>query len=579
LNRKQRRASEKQSKQTEQKNPTISQNNYVVKNQELLLSAVNLHQTGKLNEAERIYRRILETEPANPHATHLLGLIAYQVGHFEAAVDLIGAAIELKRNDPAYYSNLGLSLLALGRNEQALGAFDAALAIDPTLLDGHNNRANALYLLERHRDALQAFSVVICLAPDHLQAYYNQGTILHALGRFDEALTHFSRGLAVRPDHVIGYNNRGNTLQELGRLREAAQAYQTALCFDPSFELAQSNLGVALQQLGHHQAAFKFFLTAQRINPNYAEAHINESFNWLLLGHYAAGWPKYEWRRHDNRRVLTSNGIAKPQWQGEDITGRTILLHAEQGYGDSIQFCRYASMVAARGARVIMEVQPALIRLFSGLAGVAHLVAQGDPLPEFDVHCPMMSLPGIFKSDNETIPSAVPYLTAQSELVRQWRAKLPDQGPLVGLVWQGNPNYKRDRTRSIPPHYIMALVKTCEPLGIRFVCLQKENLGISVEPAMINPMPDVNDFVDTAAIIANLDLVISSDTSVLHLAGAMGAPVWLLNSVVGDWRWQVDRPDSPWYPNMQIFRQKTQGDWQDVFAQVADELGRRFKAA
>jgi tetratricopeptide (TPR) repeat protein len=425
-------------------------------------------------------------------------------------------------------------LQELGRFEEALASYDRAIALQPDYAAALDNRGNALRQLRRFDEALSSYDRAIKLQPDYADALYNRGVTLHELGRFDEALASYDRAINLRPDHAAAFNNRGNTLQELRRFDEALASYDRAI-------------------------------TLRR---DHAEAHLNRAFCWLLQGDFERGWSEYEWRLKKETTKSARRCFSEPLWLGErELRGRTILLHAEQGFGDTIQLCRYVPLVAERGARVILEVEEPLRELVGKLTRVTEVVAAGSVLPDFDLHCPLPSLPLAFATNIMTIPSGVPYLTAPLQRVADWNERLGKKhGPRIGLAWSGRP---RPANRSVPLNLLLPLLD-CDAT---FVSLQKQvrpedTLILSERSEILHFGDALKDFSDTAAVIANLDLIISIDTSVAHLAGALAKPVWVLLSFTPDWRWLLERNDSPWYPTARLFRQNEKRTWDDVVERV-----------
>ncbi len=574
----------------------------------LLSEAMRHHVSGQLPEAERIYRQILQVDPRHSDALHLLGVIAHQVGQNHVAVERICKAIGINQTTSDYHSNLGNALRGLGRLDDAVAAYSNALLIKPDFVEAYTNLGNALRDLGRLNDAVAACNVALRIKPDSADAYFNLGNALKDLGRIDDSITAYESALCIRPDYaevysnlgnalhslqrpddavaaygaalrikpgfVEAHSNLGNALKDLGRLDDAVAAHRAALLIKPDYVEAYSNLANALRDLGRPNDAVAACSMALRIKPDYAEAHFNESMSRLLLGDFAVGWPKYEWRWRGGVKQLKPRGFIQPQWQGEDIDGRTILLHPEQGLGDTIQFCRYASLVKARGGRVVLETPPSLLRIMSGVAGVDQLVVAGDRLPDFDYHCPLMSLPHIFGTTLETMPSSIPYLAPEPDLFAIWRKRLANaDGHKIGIVWRGNPSHMRDRQRSVQPIFF---ARALAGLGLHVVSIQKdgrpEEFAAFSARSFFDAGPLLNDLSETAALIANLDLVISVDTSVCHLAGALHLPTWTILDFAADWRWLTSRLDSPWYPTMRLFRQSKIGEWQNVFDRIGLEL-------
>jgi len=427
-----------------------------------------------------------------------------------------------------------------GRLEQAVALFDELLRLKPDHADALNDRGNALDLLRRRREALESYERALRVRPDHEHAMNGRANMLQAFGRLDEALAAYDAVLAIDPRYVHAWNGRGNTLMALNRHREAIDAY----------------------------------LAAQAIRPDHPDANFNEGLARLSLGDYGIGWRKHErrWQLPYWRPRL--RGFARPAWLGDtDPRGRTLLLHAEQGFGDTLQFCRYVPLVAALGARVILEVQPALRGLLAQLPGVDRLLARGDPLPAFDAHCPLLSLPLALGTTLETIPAPSPVLRPAPAAAAQWAQRLGPRTRLrVGVAWQGNTGHDNDRNRSIPFERFAAL---CDP-AIEVVSLQQQVLERDRDALARSGVPHfgdaLRDFSDTAALVSQTDLVVAVDTSVAHLAAAMGRPTWVLLPWVADWRWLVDRTDSPWYPTVRLFRQSRPDDWASVLDEVRAAL-------
>jgi tetratricopeptide (TPR) repeat protein len=512
-----------------------------------LQRAIEAHFSGNLAEAARLYNRVLRASPKQFDALHLLGAIEGQLGQHGKAHRLLSMALRVNPNSADALNNLGNVLWAMKRYDEAAAAFEKALAIQPRLVPALNNRGNALRHAGRFEEALDAYQSALAIKPDYAEALSNCGDALQDLGRPEEALAWYDRALAAGAAHPQAFTNRGNALRSLLRLEEALQMYARALAIDP----------------------------------NFAQAHVSEAMCRLLMGDWSRGWIELERRWDTDPLAAAKRDFKRPLWLGnQEIAERSILLHAEQGLGDTIQFCRYAPMVAGKGARVVLEVPAPLKSLLRSLVGVDVLIQQGEPIPPTDLHCPLMSLPLAFGTTLESVPSAPGYLTPDPEHVGMWRERLkPVPGAKVGIVWAGGQRRDPqagvgDRRRSMALSQFAALATVA---GATFISLQVGEPAeeASSPPAGMNLVDwtaELNDFADTAALVAALDLVISVDTSVAHLAGALGRPVWLLNCYESEWRWLLEREDSPWYPTMRIFRQSTSGDWTPVVERVAGEL-------
>jgi tetratricopeptide (TPR) repeat protein len=544
---------------------------------EALAIALRFHQAGRFQAAEQIYRQILAAEPNHADALHLLGVLAYQAGRYDEAIAYINQAIALCGNMSAFHNNLGNALKDQGKPLEAAAAYRRVLELEPDHLPARNNLGLVLSSQGRPEEAVQCYRGVLDRAPDFVEAHYNLGNALTDQGKLDEAVASYHRALERKPDYAEVHNNLGTALLYQGKLDEAVACYCRALELRPDWPEAHYNLGTAFKDQGKLDAAASSYHRALEPRPDYAEAHLNRAFTWLLAGDWQRGWPEYEWRWR--MKDYLARPLSQPLWCGEPLVGRTILLHAEQGLGDTIQFIRYAPLVKRLGATVVVECQKLLAGLLEGCAGVDRLIEQGDPLPAFDVHAPLLSVPGIFKTTTASIPAAVPYLHARPALVENWRVELSDLGGFrIGITWQGNPKFRRDRLRSIPLRFFSPLA---EVPGVRLISLQKgagsEQLAeFAGRAAVVELGSRLEHFQDTAAVMNNLDLVITSDTAAAHLAGALGIPVWVALSFAADWRWLLDRRDCPWYPTMRLFRQPTLGDWAAVFAEIRQALGQRI---
>ena len=584
--------------------------------QDKFRQGVTLHQQGRFAEAEQIYRDVLEHDPASFEAMHLLGIIALQTRNTQQAVELIGKAIALNPGVPTAHCNLGSALTALQRHAEALTSFNKAIALKPDLADAHGNRAAALIALNQHEQAVTSCNKALALKPDYAEAHNNRAHALNALKRHDEAIAACDRAIALRPNYpealnnrgnalnslarhadalasydkaiafapkyAEAYNNRGNALFHMGRADEAAASYELAIATRPDYAEAYNNRGNALSFLHRCEPALASYDQAIALKPDYAEACFNKSVLLLLMGRMAEGWQDYEYRKK-KANPTTARDDPQRLWLGDtDIAGKTILLTEEQGLGDTIQFCRYAPLVAQRGAHVILQVPPQIASLAASLAGIAEIVETGQPLPAFDLHCPLMSLPLAFKTDLATIP-ADPYLKADPRKSKIWKDGLGARTKLrVGLVWSGgirpNQPVSVNQRRNIP----LAKFAALKNANVTFYSLQKgqgeselaELQGQWNGPEILDFTGAISNFSDTAAFMDNLDLVISVDTAAAHLAGALGKLVWILNRFDTDWRWLLDREDSPWYPTARLFRQEKPGDWERVIARVKSELDR-----
>lgn len=540
-----------------------------------------LHQKQQLPEALALYAQVLQLQPQHFDALHLSGIVAAQTRDLPRARELMTQAINAQPQHAVAYVNRGAVLKDLGDWPAALDDYDSALARQqgqPGEADSHNHRGNVLKALRRYPDALQSFDRAIALEPGRSAFHNHRGIVLRLLGNYLQALAAFDQALALQPAYPQAFNNRGNTLNNLGRQQEALESYDQAIALQPGFATFHTNRGNILQELRQPQAALQSYRQATALDAADAHAHWSLSLGLLQLGQFDEGWPAYEyrWERAEYRNRKSPHFL-RPRWRGgPELHGKTILLHGEQGFGDTLQFCRYAAEVAQLGGRVVLEVQKPLRSLLQGLAGVDQVVAAGDAVPAYHLQCPLLSLPLAFNTRLDAIPAAVPYLFASPEKMTQWQGRLgPRTRPRVGLVWSGSSGHQNDRQRSIA----LAEFLTLLPDSVQAVSLQKEVReadlpALQSRPDMIHFGDALADFSDTAALCELVDVVVGVDTSVAHLAGALGKPVWLLLPTNPDWRWLLGRPDSPWYPQTRLFRQAAPGQWGPVLQDVRQALMR-----
>jgi tetratricopeptide (TPR) repeat protein len=508
----------------------------------LLHRASRAQQSGEIAKAERLYNAVLQHQPDNFDALHALGQLHCQRGHLDTALVLIQTALRNDTGRADGFASLGLVFHLLGRFREALISYDEGLALDPGNAELLNRRGVALLELSRPTEALKSFERLLAADPDHLDALGNYGNALIKLNRPAEAIAAYDRALALVPDNAGLLTNRAVALRRLDRPREALMSASRALVADP----------------------------------NFARARFVESVARLTLGDFAGGWRGYEARWSVGLLASQRRGFTAPLWSGrEALNGKTILLHAEQGFGDTIQFVRYVALVAERGAaKVIVEVQRELVPLLSGMAGSTAVVPRGAPLPDFDLHCPLLSLPLAFATELGTIPARVPYLAPPQANIAVWRDRLPRPRPLIGLAWSGDRNHDNDLNRSIS---LETLAPLLDRVDVAFVSLQHDVREHDL--AALQKLPNLQrfesrfcDFADTAAAISLVDAVISVDTAIAHAAGALGKPLLLLLPFAADFRWLRERQDSPWYPTARLYRQPEFGDWDSVVATLRQDL-------
>jgi tetratricopeptide (TPR) repeat protein len=565
-----------------------------------------LRAQGRSNEAAVAYRQALALDPSLAEAHNNLGAVLGAEGRHLDAADCFARAIELRPEHADFHHNCGLALEHLGRLGEAIACYERTIALDPDFVNAQFRLGNVRRDQGRYAEAAEHYRHVIRVEPNHGLAQTNLGRALRDVGRLEEAIEHGRNGVALLPqsaeahanlaialqdagrsedavaafreslrlfpDSAENQNYLGAALQALGRYAESVACHRRSIALKPDYVEAHHNLATALEGLGDVPAADASYGRAIALRPDCAESHWNRGLLWLRQGDLPRGWPGWEWRWR--LPGWPQRTFDRPRWDRSDLRGRTILLHAEQGLGDSLQFIRYAPLIQARGGRVVVEVPPPLRRLLTHSPGIDDLVTRGEPLPPFDVEAPLTSLGGIFNTTLATIPASVPYLFADDADVERWRKELGTDGIKIGLVWQGNPGYKRDYVRSAP---LAAFASLAAVPGVRLFSLQKgagsEQLaGVSFE--VVDLANRLSDFADTAAALRELDLVVTVDTAVAHCGGGLGVPTWILLPFLSDWRWLTNREDSPWYPSVRLFRQPRPGDWTSVFGQVVEAVGR-----
>ncbi len=647
---------------------------------QLLPRAVQLHQTGEIEQAREIYQQILRQEPNHLHALNLLGLAGWQTGRHAEAVEYLERAIAIDPNQAAFYGNLaearrglgqigqaiecyaqavrlqpsavvvhinlGTLLQQAGQPEHAIASYGRALELDPqnvlaryhlgkafeqqgkpqpaescynqvlesvpehvpslealaALLKARGDLAGAVQLYERalrpepqiashHFDlgnvyqlsrrwneAVACYRRALDINPQYSEAFSNLVNALRELNQLDEALICAERAVQLRPESAPSANNLAVVLQDMGRLDEARKQFERAVLLDPKKAELHLNLGVVLKDQGHWDEALAKYDEALQIQPGHAHTLCSRGVALLSLGRLAEGWTGYEHRI--GLPQFDTLSFPQPRWEGTPLAGRTLLIHCEQGFGDTLQFIRFVKPAVERAGegKIVLAAQPELMPLLSQ-SGYAGLVSKEQPLPAFDVHVPLMSLPQLLGVELDTLPCEAPYLAVEQVRVDKWREELKKySGFKIGIGWQGRPDFRGDRLRSISLETFAPLADVAE---VRLISLQKgpgsEQLGAGLHRFDVVDLGDEIDrtasrFMDTAAVMQSLDLVVTSDTALAHLAGALGVRVWLALSAAPDWRWMVEREDSPWYPSMRLFRQSRLGDWTDVFERMAAEL-------
>ncbi len=543
--------------------------------------AVQHQQAGRLSEAQAGYRQLLAEDPNNADAWHLLGTVALQAGQLDLAEDFIRRAIAIKGEWPQACYHLGLVHQGKEQLDQAIAAYRRATTLDPGLAAAHYNLGFCLQAAGYRDKAIAAYSQAITLSGDDPYSRANLAIALQGAGRLDEALATLRHAIAVKPDFAEAHKLLGMALRDAGLLEESIAALSQAASLGPGDADVLANLAAVLWDAGQIDRAIAVQRQVVDLKPDDPEAHWAYGSLLLLNGEFATGWPQFEWRWRSRTLPWPRRNLRQPRWDGSDLAGRTIYLHAEKSFGDAIQFIRYVPNLQRQGARVIVECQPALRRLLSANLSVEHWVSPGEPLPPCDVQCPLMSLPLASDMTTSTTSLQFPYLRAAPEWTTAWQRRMPRTNLLkVGLAWAGSPSEIRDRNRSLS---LSQLAPLAQVTGVLFWSLQKGQAAAQAhDPAAAVEMLDfgdsVTDFADTAALIDQLDLVITVDTAVAHLAGAMGKPVWTLLPFVPDWRWGREGRTTPWYPTMRLVRQTKRGDWDDVVSRVAEMLNQQIAA-
>ncbi|MEP9387755.1 tetratricopeptide repeat protein [Mesorhizobium sp. KR9-304] len=565
----------------------------------------------KIEAAIRSFKKALRIFPDDVVSIVGLGQAHMELGQHALAEQDLRGALRVMSSNIAALRLLILSLMSQGKFQEALGLLDQVLFSDPLDADSFNKRGYVLQQFDRHADAIGNFSRALLLQPNFPEALNNRGNSLKALDRHEEAIWDYDQAILQRPDYILPYGNRSLSLFQLKRFDEAIESCERALSLDKKFTNALINKGLILQKVGRFDESIDFFEQAlgiesgnttainnlayslqqvQRfdeslacyqkvtmLRPDYPEAIWNRGLHKLLRGDMPSGWSDMEWRWRCKEFTKRPGQAGIPEWRGENLNGSSIAIFTEQGFGDLFQFCRYLPKLADAGARVTIVVPTLVHRLLLTLDPRLKVVSPGKYLTGIDFQCTLLSLPDRFRTDLSTIPAEVPYLRAEDALVAEWRKILSTKGFKVGIAWQGNPSGFVDLGRSIP---LRELVPLSEIEGVQLISLQfqhgLEQIQALAKPGALRVLPGFNEradgFIDTAAVMKCLDLVITTDTAPAHLAGALNVPVWVLLKSVPDWRWLLDRSDSPWYPSMRLFRQKERGDWRGVVEEVMTSL-------
>jgi tetratricopeptide (TPR) repeat protein len=576
--------------------------------QEICNQGRALHEQGRLEEARSLYKKVILRDPKHFGALYLLGLLCARTGQGELGVSLMKRAMAVRPGIAGTHGELGDVLRDMGRHEEAVANYDRAISLNPDYFDAHNNRGLSLQALGRWQEALASYEAAIRFRTDLAQPYYNRGVALQALGRIEEALASYSRTLlldprsfsahyhrgelfavlrrhdealasfedaiALKPDYVEAWANRAAALGHLRRYDEALTSAETAVALKPEHADAHYAAGVALFNLGRFEAALASYDRAIDLQPGHADALSNRGMLRLLLGRFEAGWRDYAWRKREPGPIADRLSDGSLWSGGEDPSGKRLFVYHEQGLGDTIQFLRYVKLLQDRGAEVALMAPPPLHPIARQMFPTLELLGPADAPGDFDYHCPLLSLPLAFGTTLESIPPPAPLLRAEGARLEAFRARLGAKArPRIGLAWSGNPDHRNDHERSIAFERLAPLLtdeaewialQTDIRAGDRAAFDRSGRVGFHGDALV--------DFADTAALLELMDLLITVDTSAAHLAGAMGKPVWVLLPFRPDWRWMLDRHDSPWHPSARLFRQPGPTDWESVIATVGAEL-------
>jgi tetratricopeptide (TPR) repeat protein len=550
----------------------------VVPLQQALIIAGDHHRSGRLGEAQTIYGRVLEKYPDNATALEGLGAIALAQQNFVQAQQFLEAALRKTGPQAPSLNNLGLAYRGLGRLPDALASFQQSLGLDPNSALTLMNLGQLLEQQGQTDAALGFLQRAAALAGVNSGPHNALGNLMSRLERHAEAEQSFRQALSLEPNNARLLFNLGNTFLKADRIEEAIAAYRAAIAADPNYFDPYHNLGHAYNELGRPREAEACFRKGMELRPDDFNPHMSLGMTLIAQGRYQEGWREYQWRLHDKVQ-LPSRGFTQPVWHGESLAGKRLLLCSEQGAGDAIMFMRYLPLLLAQGATVIVECLPPLRRLFQNIQGPEQVVLKGEALPPFDTYVAPIDLPLFFKTTVETVPNEVPYLpwpTPEQEPVLKLDAP---SGRRIGLIWAGNPAHRHDRWRSF--HDVQLLAPLFDVPNTVFYNLQFGARGEDFEKAglghRIVKLGDerIVDFWNLAGFVRQMDLVISVDTAVCHLAGALGVPTWTLLTYGGEWRWMTEREDTPWYPTMRLFRQKTRNDWSEVVQRVTQALRAR----
>jgi hypothetical protein len=537
-----------------------------------------LQELKNLDEALASYDRAVQINPEYAEAHFNRSITLQKLERLDEAIESYDRVISINSDLADAHFNRGICLQEIKRLDEAIESYDRVININSDYADAHFNRGICLQEIKRLDEAIACYDRVIRINPTFVEAYFNYGNTLRELKRFEEAIANYEKAIKIEPNYAEAYLNCGNVFREIKRLDKAISKFEKIIAINPNYAEAYLNYGLILEEFKRFDEAIANYEKAIAIKPDFAAAHWNLSLCNLLTGNFQDGWQNYEWRWM-NKEALSfqdKRNFLQPLWiNGETLTDKTILIYAEQGLGDTIQFCRYLPEVALQSKKVIFEVQRNLVKLFNNLGNNIQIIAKGDNLPSFDVQCPLLSLPLAYKTELHTIPPIPKVITSDLQKLTKWKTILGRKTSLrVGLAWSGNSIHKNDHNRSLSLSQLLSYL----PPNIDYVCLQnelrdgdKELLERHCEIKYFGHL--LEDFSDTAELCELMDIVISVDTSVAHLAGMLGKPTWVLLPFIPDWRWLLDRDDNPWYPSAKLYRQEKVGDWKSVLEKVKNDIG------
>ncbi len=547
--------------------------------QSLFDTAQSLYIKGQFEQAQAYYTEILQIDPYSFEAYYRLGNTLEELHQYEMALENYDKTLTLHPNHADAHAHRAVVLKILRKFDEALQSYDKAISLNPHYAILHSNRGNILQTLHRYEEALESYDRALLLHPSYVDAHSNRGITLYTLQRYEEALDCYNKAIALNPKHADAYANKGATLTKMHRYEDALENYNRAIALKPQLATAYSNRGNTLKALQRYHDALEDYNHAIAINPRFPGAYRNKALLLLLLGDLKKGFDLYEWRWYKDDFTSFARNFSQPLWLGkEDLKDKALLIHAEQGLGDTIHFSRYIERLTHLDSKIIFEIPEPLYQLFHQFKGVYHFVLKGDVLPHFDYHCPLMSLPLVFQTSLDNLPCSMPYLTANIHKRDYWKGKLKHLvKPKIGIVWSGSALHNNDHNRSIALQTLLGYL----PNKVEYIVLQKElkedDKSILQNHPNIHYFEDeLNDFTDTAGLCDCMDLIISVDTSVAHLACAMNKETIILLPFVPDWRWMSDRSDSPWYPSAQLMRQTKINDWDSCLVQLKAFLDDKF---